>query len=58
MAIRARSALQHQNDGEIGEFYPLIECLVVFKLLPGANTFLAHQQDEGVRLRYLLGERS
>ena len=49
---------QHQNDGEISELYPLVECLVVFKLLPVADTLLAHQQDEGVRLRDLLGERS
>jgi len=49
---------QHQNDGEISELYPLFERLVVFKFLPVANTLLADQQDEGVRLRDLLGERS
>ena len=49
---------QHQDDGEIRELYPLVERLVVFKHLPIADTLLAHQQDEGVRLRDLLGERS
>ena len=49
---------QHQDDGEIRGLYPLVERLVVFKHLPIADTPLANQQDEGVRLRDLLGERS
>src|SRR5262249_8910068 len=54
---RGLSFKQHQDDGEIRGFYPLVERLVVFKHLPIANTPLAHQQDEGVRLRDLIGER-
>ena len=47
---------QHQDDGKIGEFYPLVERLVVFKHLPIAGAPLAHEQNEGVRLRDLFGE--
>ena len=47
---------QHQDDREIRELYPFIERLVVFKLLPIADTLLAHEQDEGVRLRNFLGK--
>jgi hypothetical protein len=47
---------QHQDDGEIRKLYPLVERLVVFKQLPIADTPLANQQDEGVRLRDLIGE--
>ena len=49
---------QHQDDGEIRGLYPFVECLVVFKHLPIADTALANQQDEHVRLRDLLGKRS
>ena len=49
---------QHQDDREIGRLHPLVERLVVFKHLPVADALLANQQDEGVRLRDLLGERS
>ena len=44
--------------GKFRELYPLLERLVVFEFLPISDTFVAHQQDEGVRLRDLLGERS
>ena len=55
---RGLSFEQHQDDGEIRKLYPLIERLVVFKHLPIADTLFAHQEDEGVRLHDLLGERS
>src|SRR6266436_10273839 len=41
-----------------GSIATLVERLVVFKQLPIADTPLANQQDEGVRLRDFLGERS
>jgi hypothetical protein len=49
---------QHQDEGEIRVLYPFVECLVVFKHLPIADAPLAHQQNEGVRFRDPLCERS
>ena len=54
---RGLTLKQHEDDREIGRLYPLVECLVVLKHLPIANTLLANQQHEGVCLRDLLGER-
>ena len=49
---------QHQNDWKVSGLDSLVECFVVFKYLPIADTSLAYQQDEGVRLRDFLRERS
>jgi len=47
---------QNQDEWKTGELYPLFECLVIFSFLPIADAFLAHQKNEGVRSRDLLGQ--
>ena len=50
---------QHQDDaGNQDDFTRLSSASSYSSSLPIADTLLAHQQDEGVRLRDLLGERS
>ena len=54
---RGLAVEQHQHDREFRRLHALVEGLVIFEHLPGAEALLADQQHEGVRFVDLLGER-